>query len=212
MGTSINMSRDDFKNFPVFLERITEKARLDGRGLVIIRPEWKMKKWDIEKLNDEVIDYDVQMKEKVSKGVYQLKIAENESGEISIRDYFKDQQTKKFSKDLDREIWENFAGYDKKYDQKYDEIYGTHRDPKAIKGDRFLLYPGCDPILNHLRPWMPGVHEPYLYFGRYKTFFGKHFENAKLNSISILHFGAPKVWYGIHSKDNGKLLAAMESK
>jgi hypothetical protein len=119
------------------LEGIVEEAIRDGRSIVKLKPTWKLTKLDIEKIKDEIIEYNVQMKSKVVnkqnkevKGVFRLQNAEDENGEITVREYFKDQPSREFSEELDGEIWENFAGDV--------EIYGTHKDPKVIKERGFL--------------------------------------------------------------------------
>ena len=42
---------------------------------------------------------------------------------------------------------------------------------------------------------LPGVTEPYLYFGTYRSLFAWHTEDMDLYSVNYLHTGAPKVWY-----------------
>mmetsp|Transcript_28992 Transcript_28992/g.67176 ORF Transcript_28992/g.67176 Transcript_28992/m.67176 type:complete len:538 (+) Transcript_28992:86-1699(+) len=44
---------------------------------------------------------------------------------------------------------------------------------------------------------IPGVNSPMLYLGVLFSMFGWHHEDNELYSISFLHRGAPKTWYGI---------------
>ena len=42
------------------------------------------------------------------------------------------------------------------------------------------------------------------YFGMWRSFFGWHKEDADLQSVNFLHWGAPKHWYCISPKDQAK--------
>ena len=55
-------------------------------------------------------------------------------------------------------------------------------------------------ILNCLQKTMPGINQPYLYFGMWKAMFAWHCEDMNLLSINYLHFGEPKHWYAIPSQ------------
>lgn len=48
---------------------------------------------------------------------------------------------------------------------------------------------------------IPGVSNPYVYVGQWKSMFGWHKEDLDLYSINYLHSGASKFWYGIDLKD-----------
>jgi len=46
-----------------------------------------------------------------------------------------------------------------------------------------------------------GVTEPMIYVGSWRALFAWHVEDANLYSINLLHFGAPKSWYGLAPAD-----------
>lgn len=57
---------------------------------------------------------------------------------------------------------------------------------------------------------IPGVTQPYLYAGSWRSFFAWHTEDMDLHSVNYLHCGAPKTWYVIppHARDRFEVLAA----
>jgi [histone H3]-trimethyl-L-lysine9/36 demethylase len=56
---------------------------------------------------------------------------------------------------------------------------------------------------------IPGVTQPYLYAGSWRSFFAWHTEDLDLHSVNYLHCGAPKTWYVIppHARERFELLA-----
>ena len=51
---------------------------------------------------------------------------------------------------------------------------------------------------NHI----PGVTQPYLYIGVWRSLFGWHKEDVDLYSVNYLHYGKPKFWYTIDLDHN----------
>jgi jumonji domain-containing protein 2 len=49
---------------------------------------------------------------------------------------------------------------------------------------------------------IPGVTQPYLYVGVWRSLFGWHKEDVDLYSINYLHQGHPKFWYSIDLDSN----------
>jgi jumonji domain-containing protein 2 len=44
---------------------------------------------------------------------------------------------------------------------------------------------------------VPGITNPMMYVGMWRSFFPFHTEDVNMFSINVLHLGAPKFWYGI---------------
>jgi jumonji domain-containing protein 2 len=57
---------------------------------------------------------------------------------------------------------------------------------------------------------IPGVTQPYLYAGSWRSFFAWHTEDLDLHSVNYLHIGAPKTWYIVPPavRDRFELLAS----
>jgi len=61
---------------------------------------------------------------------------------------------------------------------------------------------------NHVE--IPGVGQPYLYFGSWRALFAWHTEDIDLYSINYLHFGAPKFWYTVSPADRDHFERTMQ--
>lgn len=93
--------------------------------------------------------------------------------------------------ELERMYWKNLAFHAPLYGA---DMAGTLFEEPEGPSSWNLKY--LDSLLNRKLPQrIPGVTEPYLYFGMWKAMFGCHTEDMELFSINYLHFGKPKVWY-----------------
>ncbi|KAL7753082.1 hypothetical protein RI367_001534 [Sorochytrium milnesiophthora] len=93
--------------------------------------------------------------------------------------------------ELEREYWRNLAYASPMYGA---DMLGTlfpHDQPSTWNMNKL------DKLLSALPNSIPGVNQPYLYFGMWKATFAWHVEDVDLYSINYLHFGAPKQWYSI---------------
>ncbi|XP_057540084.1 putative lysine-specific demethylase JMJ16 isoform X1 [Amaranthus tricolor] len=65
-------------------------------------------------------------------------------------------------------------------------------------------------LLSYENAEISGVQVPWLYVGMCFSSFCWHVEDHHLYSLNYMHFGAPKMWYGVPGSDAVKLEAAMK--
>ncbi|KAF9607863.1 hypothetical protein IFM89_003567 [Coptis chinensis] len=65
-------------------------------------------------------------------------------------------------------------------------------------------------LLSFEKSGIPGVLVPWLYIGMCFSSFCWNVEDHYLYSLNYMHWGAPKVWYGVQGEDAQKLEAAMK--
>lgn len=65
-------------------------------------------------------------------------------------------------------------------------------------------------VLSFEKSDIPGVLVPWLYIGMCFSSFCWHVEDHYLYSLNYMHWGAPKIWYGVPGADAPKLEAAMK--
>uniref|UniRef100_A0A7N0TJ12 Lysine-specific demethylase JMJ16 n=1 Tax=Kalanchoe fedtschenkoi TaxID=63787 RepID=A0A7N0TJ12_KALFE len=73
--------------------------------------------------------------------------------------------------------------------------------------NNFPRLPGS--VLSYENGDISGVLVPWLYIGMCFSSFCWHVEDHHLYSLNYMHWGAPKLWYGVPGKDALKLEAAM---
>lgn len=78
-------------------------------------------------------------------------------------------------------------------------IYASDLDaslfPEQLNKWNLNKLSGTDSVIHKIDQgmWMRGVQTPFLYIGLQNSAFPCHVEDDNLNSVSYLHFGAPKV-------------------
>lgn len=117
--------------------------------------------------------------------------------------------TPEFCRELERQYWRNL-GLGKP------AWYGADTAGTLFTNATTSWNVGCLPsMLARLLPrdgkGLPGVNEPYLYFGMWRATFAWHVEDMDLFSINYIHFGAPKFWYAVPQGRASALEQTMKS-
>ncbi|KAI8142351.1 JmjC domain, hydroxylase-domain-containing protein [Fennellomyces sp. T-0311] len=115
-----------------------------------------------------------------------------------------DKYSVEYCKELERNYWRNLTFTQPMYGA---DMAGTLFDKSVQAWNVNSL----DNMLNRLGVTVPGVNEPYLYFGMWKATFAWHVEDMDLYSINYLHFGAPKQWYAIPTTHTRKFEGVMQN-
>ncbi|XWS42575.1 hypothetical protein CRYUN_Cryun16bG0026100 [Craigia yunnanensis] len=101
------------------------------------------------------------------------------------------------------------SGFPKKPSQ-----VGFPSNEKYIKSgwnlNNFPRLPGS--VLSYESSDISGVLVPWLYIGMCFSSFCWHVEDHHLYSLNYMHWGAPKMWYGVPGKDAPKLEEAMRNR
>lgn len=106
---------------------------------------------------------------------------------------------------LERKFWKNVP--------LNPPLYGADV-PGSLFDDRNWNLQGLNSILStaleRSGSEIPGVTQPYLYAGSWRSFFAWHTEDLDLHSVNYLHIGAPKTWYVVPpaARDRFELLAS----
>ncbi|ORY96379.1 JmjC domain, hydroxylase-domain-containing protein [Syncephalastrum racemosum] len=116
-----------------------------------------------------------------------------------------EQYTMEYCKHLERVYWRNLTYSQPMYGA---DMLGTLFDESVTSWNVSKL----DNVLNRMGASLPGVNEPYLYFGMWKATFAWHVEDMDLYSINYLHFGAPKQWYAIPADYSKKFESIMQNE
>jgi hypothetical protein len=86
---------------------------------------------------------------------------------------------------------------------------GMNRTMSDWNLSKFVKLPSN--VLKYCQQQIPGVTSPMMYFGMTNSMFCWHAEDNDLNSISYLHSGSPKTWYGVPAENAGAFEAAFRA-
>ncbi|KAL4425515.1 hypothetical protein ABPG75_009531 [Micractinium tetrahymenae] len=111
-----------------------------------------------------------------------------------------------WAEELERQFWRNVTLNPPLYGA---DIPGSLFDPGlkgwSLRRLRSLL---SDTLEAHgIR--MPGVNEPYLYVGSWRSLFAWHTEDMDLHSVNYLHCGASKQWYVVPPAHRQRLMRSL---
>lgn len=67
-----------------------------------------------------------------------------------------------------------------------------------------LQFPSCSK--------MSGINIPWMYIGMKYATFCWHFEDLMLHSINYIHYGKPKLWYGVPESQREKFDRLVKEK
>ncbi|KXZ44918.1 hypothetical protein GPECTOR_60g695 [Gonium pectorale] len=96
--------------------------------------------------------------------------------------------------DLERKFWRNVTLRPPLYGA---DVLGSLYDEDCKHWNLRRLDTVLSRVLAAAGHSLPGVSEPYLYFGSWRSTFAWHTEDMDLYSVNYLHYGAPKQWYAI---------------
>ncbi|KAK9083466.1 hypothetical protein Scep_029937 [Stephania cephalantha] len=124
------------------------------------------------------------------------RMVEKPTEEVEVL-YGADIETGKFGSGFPKVSFQTEAS---KYDDKYLKSGWNLNNFPRLPGS-VLAFESSD---------ISGVVVPWLYVGMCFSSFCWHVEDHHLYSLNYMHWGAPKVWYGVPGKDAVKLEAAMK--
>lgn len=90
-------------------------------------------------------------------------------------------------------------------------LYGADSVGSLFHPEQVWNMANLDTILNLIPTEIQGVTIPYLYFGSWRSMFAWHIEDRALWALNYLHFGRPKVWFGVPPADASKMEQLMAS-
>lgn len=202
---------EEFSNFEEFVRRA--RAAYTQYGLVkVIPPEgWKARKSGVyDDVDNMTIPLPIKQMLHGTRGVYQQYNIEQKP--ISVADFRvkaekvkEDSRTAKMSpSERDRAYWRTVAFNP--------VLYGADMPGSLFDSDQEVWNLAKLPnLLDLLNAKLPGVNDPYIYFGMWKAAFAWHVEDMDLYSINYLHFGEPKAWYSVPQHDMQKFEWAASS-
>ncbi|KAF2356401.1 JmjN domain [Trinorchestia longiramus] len=200
---------EEFKDFTKYIEYIEgQGAHKLGIAKIIPPPEYVPRKsgYDVKDL-DITIPAPICQVVTGKQGIYQQINIQKKP--LTVQEFKKLAESDRYKppkhddhEDLERKYWKNVTYVSPIYGA---DVSGTITDPDVKEWNINSLGTILDYVNEDYGISIEGVNTAYLYFGMWKTTFAWHTEDMDLYSINLLHFGAPKTWYGIPPEHGRRL-------
>ncbi|KAM3138393.1 hypothetical protein pb186bvf_009479 [Paramecium bursaria] len=191
----------EFENFYEYIEKIDKQYSKDYGMVKVIPPKgFQVRTQDYSRSLDHlIIQGPIEQNVYGKGGNYECLHIQKKS--MPLRDYrFKQQEidkqhTNKTPLELERLFWKSLAFSP--------PLYGADIKLSLMDIDSQWNLNNLYSVLNvGLQNKIPGVNEPYIYVGSWKTFFAWHKEDMDLYSTNYLHVGKEKFWYCVPESDS----------
>ncbi|KAI9293225.1 JmjC-domain-containing protein [Neoconidiobolus thromboides FSU 785] len=125
--------------------------------------------------------------------------------DIVVPEYDQNMYTPEYLKEVERNYWRNITFIP--------PLYGADLSG-SLFNEKIKVWNVGDlgDLLKKVDAKLPGVNDPYLYFGMWKATFAWHVEDMDLFSINYIHRGAPKQWYSIPQEHKARFERFMQSR
>ncbi|GIL53254.1 hypothetical protein Vafri_8903 [Volvox africanus] len=197
----LHATLDDIqKPFEAFIEKHENKISQAGIAKIVAPDGWSPRRQGYSDDLDFIIERPIRQHATGSRGLYRgLYIEETP---LSLRRGFRPQALAPENqpppatdpRDLERKFWKNVTLRPPLYGA---DVLGSLFDEDCPGWNLRRLDTVLSRVLHEAGHSLPGVSEPYLYFGTWRSTFAWHTEDLDLYSVNYLHFGAPKQWYCI---------------
>ena len=186
-------TEQEFRDFAKFVQGIEPVLAKVGICKVVAPLSWR-NQIHLENLDDLRITKPVQQLVTGAQGIYRVMQIEKRAMTVGAFRSLANKQ-KLVEEDapydiIERKYWKTIASIS--------PMYGADMSGSLMKEQvQEWNLNHLDNLLTKVDVVVPGVNQPYLYFGMWKAMFPWHTEDLDLYSINYLHFGRPKAWFCI---------------
>jgi jumonji domain-containing protein 2 len=206
--------------FVEYVERVVEKSKAFREAGIcrIVAPDgWAPRKTGYNRLNFE-LPRPIRQHATGRAGLYRTLLVESKAMPLGdFRDMAREainaapkaEEGKEPNPDeLERQFWRNVTLNPPLYGA---DVPGSLFDPETKGWTLRRLRSLLSDTLNEHGFRMPGVNEPYLYVGSWRSVFAWHTEDMDLHSVNYLHTGANKQWYVVPPAHRARFEQLMRS-
>ncbi|CAD8208243.1 unnamed protein product [Paramecium pentaurelia] len=198
---TLRPTQQEFENFYEYIEKIDKQYSADFGMVKVIPPKnFRVRLQDYNvSLDNLIIHGPIEQNVYGKGGNYECLHILKKS--MPLKDYRNkqleiDKQHEKLTSDqYEKLYWKSLAFSP--------PLYGADIKLSLMEVNNSWNLNNVTSLLNYgLKNRIPGVNEPYIYVGSWKTFFAWHKEDLDLCSVNYLHVGKDKFWYSIPETDS----------